>query len=167
MTRSARGSVPSASAVTGRGGPPGIPRGEGYLLGMHVLLHLAAIAATILVLSRLLPGVRIRNVNTAVLVAIVFSLLNFFLGWAVSAAIHVVLFLPAIFTLGLLYLIVPFLVNAVMLWLTDKAMKSFEVQTMRALLLSAGALTIVNYFFSHPTAVHSFCTACQGGGHWT
>jgi putative membrane protein len=130
---------------------------------MHVLLHLAAIAATILILSRLLPGVRIRSVNTAVLVAIVFSLLNFFLGWAVSAALHVVLFLPALFTLGLLFVVIPFLVNAVMLWLTDKVMKSFEVQSVSALLIAAGALTIVNYFFAHSAAFNSFCSACHGG----
>jgi putative membrane protein len=122
---------------------------------MHVLLHLAAIAATILILSRLLPGVRIRSVNTAVLVAIVFSLLNFFLGWIVKVA----LFVPAILTLGLLFLILPFIVNTMMLWLTDKLLSAFEIDSFGSLLVSAAVITLVNGAFQialHPHIYRSF-----------
>jgi putative membrane protein len=110
---------------------------------MYMLLHLAALAATVLLLARLLPGVRIRTRGTAVLVAVVFSLLNFFLGWIIQAA----LFVPAILTLGLLFLFVPFIVNALVLWLTDKLIASFEIRTSGALLLSAAAITLVNGAF--------------------
>ena len=60
---------------------------------MYMLLHLAALAATVLLLARFLPGVRIRTRGTAVLVAVVFSLLNFFLGWIIQAALFVPAFL--------------------------------------------------------------------------
>jgi putative membrane protein len=110
---------------------------------MHTLLHLAALALTILVLSRVLPSVRIKNPGTAVLVAVVFSLLNFFLGWLIKA----VLFVPALLTLGLLFFFIPFLVNAIVLWLTDKLLASFEIRALRGLLISAGAITLVNALF--------------------
>jgi putative membrane protein len=113
---------------------------------MHVLLHLAVLSITILALSRLVPSVRIKSAGTAVVVAIVFSVLNFFIGWF----IRVLLFVPAVMTLGLLFLFVPFIVNAVLLWLTDKLLARFEIQSVRGLLLSAAVITLVNGVFYAP-----------------
>jgi putative membrane protein len=110
---------------------------------MYTLLHLAAITATVLLLARFLPSVRIKSVGSAIVVAIVFSLLNFFLAWLIKA----VLFVPAILTLGLLFLIMPFIVNTVLLWLTDKLIGSFAIETTGGLLLSAAAITVVNAVF--------------------
>jgi len=108
---------------------------------MHTLLQVAALAATVFSVSRLLPGVEVKGVKTAVIVAVVFSLLNFALGWV----IHAVLFVPALLTLGLLFFFVPFIVNTVMLWLTDKLIGDFEIKNLRALLISSGAITVVNF----------------------
>ncbi len=113
-----------------------------------MLLHLAALAGTVLLLSRVVPGVRIRSAWTAVIVAVVFSLLNFFLGWAIRA----VLFVPALLTLGLLFLFVPFIVNTLVLWLTDKVIQSFEIETPKALLISSAAITLVNGVFQMQSA---------------
>jgi putative membrane protein len=110
---------------------------------MYTLLHLAALTLTVLALSRVFSSVRVRSVGAAVAVAVVFSLLNFFLGWLIRVA----LFLPAILTLGLLFLVLPFIVNTILLWLTDKLMRSFEIETMGGLLASAAVITIVNGFF--------------------
>jgi putative membrane protein len=123
---------------------------------MHTLLHLAALAVTVLVLSRFVPGFRIRRVSTAVVVALVFSVLNFFLAWAIRA----VLYVPALFTLGVLFVFVPFIVNLILLWVTDKLLASFRVDSLRALLISAGAITVVNWFFSS-TYAHQFCAYCS------
>ncbi|HET6283248.1 MAG TPA: phage holin family protein [Polyangia bacterium] len=110
---------------------------------MYTLLHLGALTLTVLVLSWLLPGVRIKSIATAVLVAVVFSVLNFFLGWLIQA----VLFVPAVLTLGILFLFIPFIVNLVLLWLTDKLLKGFEVETAGGLLLSSAVITLVNAVF--------------------
>ena len=110
---------------------------------MQTLLHLAALALTIFILSRVVPSVRIRSAGTAIVVAVVFSVLNFFLGWLITA----VLFVPAVLTLGLLFLFVPFIVNVVVLWLTDKLLGSFEISALGGLLVSAGAITVVNALF--------------------
>ena len=108
-----------------------------------MLVHLAALALTILALSWFVPSVHIRSWGTAIAVAIVFSILNFFLGWFIRA----MLFLPALLTLGLLFVFVPFIVNTVVLWLTDKLMASFEIDTTAGLLVSAAAITLVNGMF--------------------
>ena len=122
---------------------------------MYTLLHLAVLTVTVLGLARLLPGVHIRSTGSAIAVAVVFSLLNFFLGWLVKVA----LFVPAILTLGLLFLFLPFIVNAVMLWLTDKLLSAFELDSLGALLISALVITLVNGAFQvalHPVVYQPF-----------
>ena len=54
------------------------------------------------------------------------------------------LFVPAVLTLGMLFVFVPFIVNAVVLWITDKLMANFEIDTTTGLLVSAAAITLVN-----------------------
>lgn len=113
---------------------------------MHAFIHLGVLAATVFLLARVLPSVRIRSSGTAVLVAVVFSVLNFFLGWLV----RVILFVPALFTLGLLFFVMPFVVNTIMLWLTDKVLSTFEIEDTRDLLISSLVITVVNGVFYAP-----------------
>jgi putative membrane protein len=107
---------------------------------MYAVLHLAVLTITILFLARVLPDVRIRSAGTAIAVAVVFSLLNFFLGWLIK----IFLIVPGILTFGLLFLVLPFVVNTILLWLTDKVMSTFKVESLGSLLMSAGAITAVN-----------------------
>ena len=116
---------------------------------MHTLLHLATLAVTVLAIARFLPDVEVKGFGTAVVVSVVFSVLNFLLGWVIHAA----LFVPALLTLGLLFFFIPFIVNAAMLWLTDKLIAAFEIRTLRALLTSAAVITVVNWIFH--AVVHS------------
>jgi putative membrane protein len=107
---------------------------------MQVLLHLVILSITIIALSRLNPSVHIKSTGSAVAVAVVFSLLNFMLGWLIRA----MLFVPGVLTLGLLFLFIPFIVNSVLLWLTDKVMDSFRIDSLRGLFISALVITAVN-----------------------
>ena len=127
---------------------------------LETILHLAALALTILVLSRVVPGVRIRTAGTAIAVAIVFSILNFFLGLPIKALLVV----PGLLTLGLLFFFVPFIVNTIVLWLTDKLMGSFEIESVRPLLVSAGAITLVNWLFHMHSSWGSYVP--HGHIHW-
>ena len=62
--------------------------------------------------------------------------------------------MPALLTLGLLFFFVPFIVNTALLWLTDKLIGSFEIKSLRALLLSAGVITVVNWLFEATVHAH-------------
>jgi putative membrane protein len=122
---------------------------------MFTLLHLVVLTLTVLLLARLMPGVRIRSAGSALMVAIVFSLLNFFFGWLIK----LVLVVPAILTLGLLFLVFPFVVNAILLWLTDKLLSAFEIDSFGSLLVSAAVITLVNgafYAVLHPHVYRTF-----------
>jgi putative membrane protein len=107
---------------------------------MYTIIHLALLTLTVLALARTLPDVHVKSAGSAFVVAVVFSLLNFFIGWFIKALLVV----PAILTLGLLFLIFPFVVNTILLWLTDKIMGSFKIESLGSLLMSAGAITLVN-----------------------
>jgi putative membrane protein len=110
----------------------------------HLLLHFAVLTGTVLLLAKLLPGVRVNNWRGAAMVAVVFGLLNLVVGWLVKAALAALLFLPAILTLGLAWLAVPFLANALLLWITDKLLDAFELRDGKALLISAAFITAAN-----------------------
>jgi putative membrane protein len=129
---------------------------------MHTLLHLAAITLTVLLLARFLPSVKVKSVGSAIVVAIVFSLLNFFLGWVIKA----VLFVPALFTFGLLFLFVPFIVNTVLLWLTDKLLRSFQIDSLGGLLASSAVITLVNGAFQYMQHSHRLGVHGAGPTRW-
>jgi len=117
---------------------------------MYTILHLAVLTLTVLVLARVLPSVKVRSAGSALVVAIVFSVLNFFLGWLIRVA----LFLPAILTLGLLFLVLPLIVNIVILWLTDKFLDAFEIANHRSLFIGGAAITLVNFVFHMAVRSH-------------
>ena len=129
---------------------------------MHTLLHLAVLVVTILIVERFVPSVKVKNLVSAIVVAVVFSLLNFFLGWLIK----VVLFIPAILTLGVLFLFIPFIVNTVLLWVTDKLIRSFEIQTCGGLLISSGVITLVNGIFHIATHAQRMSAAHPGPTRW-
>ena len=119
---------------------------------MMILLHLAALTVTVLALSRIFSTVRVKSVGTAIVVAVVFSVLDVLLGWLIKA----VLVIPAILTLGLLFLFIPFIVNTFLLWLTDKLIGAFEIQTTGALFASSAIITLVNWVFHFAVHAHRF-----------
>jgi putative membrane protein len=112
---------------------------------MHIILplvlHVGVLALTVLALSRVTSGVWLKHPASAVTVALVFSVLNWSLAWV----IRLLLVLPTVLTLGLLLLFTSFIINAVLLWLADKLLESFELKSLRALLLSSGAITVVSW----------------------
>jgi putative membrane protein len=117
------------------------------LAAMHIIVHLAILTGTVLLLARFLPGVQIKRTRSAVLVAVVFSVLNVVVGWLIKMLLAAVLFLPAILTLGLAWVLVPFVANAVLLWITDELLDTFELRDTRILLIAAAAITVANLIF--------------------
>ena len=72
------------------------------------------------------------------------------------------LFVPAVLTFGLLFYLVPFIVNTVMLWLTDKLIKTFSIETFGGLLTSAAVITAVSWLLQ--VALHAHQLRGQGPG---
>ena len=79
---------------------------------MSVIWNILLLSVAVFGVSRFMPGIRCKNFGTAIGVAVIYSIINFFIGWLL-----VLLSLPAILlTLGLFI----FVINAVLLYITDQ-----------------------------------------------
>ena len=76
------------------------------------------------------PGVRLKSYGTAVIVALVYGLLNYFLFWLVA----LIAFILMLLSFGLFGLVI----NAFLLWLTDKLIADFEIDSLGMTFLSTG-----------------------------
>lgn len=101
-----------------------------------MFLDVLILSGAVFLVSQILPGIQIKNYITAVVVAVVYSLINFFLGWVL-----VILSLPfMIITFGLFKLVI----NAFMLWLTDKMVEDFQIKDFFTTCLAAFLITLVD-----------------------
>ena len=87
---------------------------------MNLILHLLLDAAVIFGLAYLMPQVDVKNFGTALLIAVLLGLLNFFVGWLIRFPLNLVTFF-------LLTGIVRIIVTAVLLKLIDKLLDSFTI----------------------------------------
>lgn len=112
-----------------------------YISAMGILISLVTIALGLFVSDRLLRGMNIRGgVEGYLWVAVVFGLLNFFLGWLIFGALGVV-------SLGLGFLlafITRWVVTAILLKLAASLTDRLEIDSFRTALLASLILSVVN-----------------------
>jgi len=101
---------------------------------MSLILNFIFLTIAIFAVAKLLPNIYIKNFTTALLVALVYSLVNFFIGWFLLFISFPIL----IITLGLF----TFVINGFLLWLTDQLVKDFEIKGFGTLLLAAFLITV-------------------------
>lgn len=106
---------------------------------MKLILRILLSAVAVVVLSKILPGVGVDSYLTAIIVAVVLSLLNF-----IVKPILVILTLPVtIITLGLFLLII----NASIILLADYFVDGFSVANIWWALLFSLLLSILQSIF--------------------
>lgn len=101
---------------------------------MHALWNILLLSVVIFAVSKMLPKIHIKSFGTAIIVSIVYSIINFLIGWLLM-----LLSLPAvIITFGLF----TFVVNAFLLWITDKIIDDFEIENFTTTLIAAFLITL-------------------------
>lgn len=83
---------------------------------MELILSWLILSVAVWLTAAILPGFHVKNFGSAVLVAAIFGVLNFLLGWLLFAVFTVV-------TLGIAWLlafITRWIINAILLVVTDK-----------------------------------------------
>ena len=108
---------------------------------IRVLIAWLLSAAAFLGVSKLLPGFRIGSFRTALVVSAVYSILHIMLHFILFEVLWILTIIPVILTLGIIF----FVVNAVVLWLTDKIVEDFGIDSTATLIMAAVLLTIVNW----------------------
>ncbi|MCP3876222.1 MAG: phage holin family protein [Desulfobacteraceae bacterium] len=100
------------------------------------LLNIIVLSVAVFLVSNFLPGIRIKNFMTALVVALVYSIINFFIGWLL-----VLITLPfMLITFGLF----KFIINTFLLWVTDKIIDDFEIKDVLTTFIAAFLITIVD-----------------------
>ncbi len=100
------------------------------------LVYLLLSAGSLTVIARFLPGFHLRNFGHALLAALVYGLLQTLL----SGILGFIAFIPMLLTFGLFV----FVINAFLLFLTDKLIEGFEIKNLTTTLIGAVALTALN-----------------------
>ena len=104
-----------------------------------IVTHVLVMSGLLYASAMVLPGVRVKSLGTALTVSLVYGALNYFLYWVLA----LVAFIPMLLTFGLFGL----LINAFLLWWTDRLIDDFEIPSfgmtlVMALLLTAGKFVL-------------------------
>ncbi|MEA2060869.1 MAG: phage holin family protein [Thermodesulfobacteriota bacterium] len=101
-----------------------------------MIVNILILSVAVFLVSQILPGIRIKSFVTAIVVALVYSLVNFFLGWLL-----ILLSLPfIIITFGLFKLVI----NTFMLWITDMLIKDFKIKDLFTTFAAAVLITLAD-----------------------
>lgn len=103
---------------------------------MDILLSWLVLSLSVWITAMILPGFHVKSLGSAFMVAALFGVLNFLLGWLLFAVF-------AIGTLGLAWLlafITRWIINAILLSLTDRLTSALTIDSFRWAL--GGALLI-------------------------
>jgi putative membrane protein len=105
---------------------------------MGLLLSWLVMSAAFWLTAEILPGFRVKGFRGAVLVAAVFGLVNWLIGWLLFVVIGV-----ASLGLGFLFaFLTRWLVNAILLKVTDSLSSNLSVRDFRTALLGALLLSL-------------------------
>jgi putative membrane protein len=101
-----------------------------------MITKLFLLSISIFLVSRFLPGIRLKGFGTALLVAVVYSLADLLLWWLL-----VFISMPLIIlTFGLFV----FVLNTFLLWLTDQLIDDFEIQDLQTTFIAALLISAIN-----------------------
>ena len=99
------------------------------------ILNVLVLSASVLIVTYILPAVKVKGCSTALVVALVYGIFKF-----LFTGILVFLSLPfIILTLGLFY----FVINAFLLWITNKLVEGFEIEGFLNTLFAAVLISII------------------------
>ncbi len=106
---------------------------------MELLLSWLILSLAVWATDALLPGFHIKSWKSAILVAAIFGILNFLLGWLLFALFTVV-------TLGIAWLlafITRWIINAILLVLTDKLTDHLKIDSFAWALGGAAVMSAI------------------------
>ena len=114
---------------------------------MRLLIRWLVMMVVIAFAPRVIGGIRVDGMASALVAAAVYGVLAVLIGWLVRLVVGVLSIVPGVLTFGLFFLLVPIIANAVLLKLTSGLLSTFEIRTWTAAFLLAIALSLVNALF--------------------
>ena len=103
---------------------------------MTLIWNLLLLSVAIFIVAQVMPNIRIKNFGTAIIVAIVFSIINILVGWLLV----LISFPLMIITFGLF----KFVINAFLLWITNILVDGFETKGAVPTLIAAFLIAVID-----------------------
>ena len=103
---------------------------------IDLVLHFLLLGMMIFLLAELLPGLQVKSYSTALIVAVVYGLINVTLG----TVLMIISFPFMILTIGLFKLII----NTFLLWITGQLIDDFEIEDIGTTFVAAVLITIAD-----------------------
>ena len=100
------------------------------------LINILVLGVAIFLVAQILPGIKMKSFMTGIQVAIVYSIIHF-LCFKILAFLALPL---VIVTLGLFV----FVINAILLWVTDQILDDFEIKNFGTTLLASLLISLCN-----------------------
>jgi hypothetical protein len=108
---------------------------------VKVVLRLLIFGIALTYAVRRSSDVKVEPRSALPLVAAVFALLNVSLYWGLKTVLN-------LGTLWMLWFVMPFVANAIILLITDRILKSFKLESLTALVRTAGIVTVAHFVLS-------------------
>jgi putative membrane protein len=103
---------------------------------MGFIWSILLLSVAVFIVAKMMPRIHIESFWTALIVALVYGIINALVGWLLA-----LLALPLmIITFGLFKLVI----NAFLLWVTDKLLDDFEIDDIPTTLIAAVFITIID-----------------------
>tara|TARA_B100000700_G_C14854389_1_gene765573 strand:- start:52 stop:393 length:342 start_codon:yes stop_codon:yes gene_type:complete len=106
---------------------------------MSIIMSILAFSLSVLVVARLMSSVHVRGFGTTIAVAIVYGILKF-LFYKILVFLS---FLFVMLTLGLFLIVI----NAFLLWITDKLIDDFEIESFGSTVIASILISILDVVF--------------------
>ena len=110
---------------------------------MRLLLKWLLVTVVIALSPRLSSDIHVDDFGSALWAAFVYGLLFVLIGWLIRFVVTLLSIVPGILTLGLFFVLVPIISNAVLLKLTARMLGSFDVTSWTAAFLLSLAVTLL------------------------
>jgi putative membrane protein len=108
---------------------------------MHLLLSWLTLALGFWITSMLVPGFKVRDFPSALVVSAVFGVLHFAIGWFLFGVIGVAtLFIGFIFAF-----VTRWIVTAIVLKITDALTESLEIASFKTALVGSAVLSVLTF----------------------
>lgn len=110
---------------------------------MRILLKWLLVSALIALSPRLSSDIHVSDFGSALWAAFVYGVLFVLIGWLIRLGVALLSIVPGILTLGLFFVLVPVISNAILLKLTAKMLGSFDVSSWMAAFALSLAITVL------------------------
>ncbi len=103
---------------------------------INAVINILLLGVAVFAVSHFLPGIKLKDFGTGVKVALVYSIIDFLIGWLLAG-----FSLPfIILTMGLFI----FVINGFLLWLTNALLDDFELDGCGTAIIASVLISLVD-----------------------